>query len=233
MARIFVAEDEPLASAKLKLFLQKLEETDVRVFDNGMSLLARLTEETPDVLFLDIQMPGATGVEVMERLKYSEKKIQIIVTSAFEQYALESFNYNVTDYLLKPYTLDRLRVALEKAKTNIRLLQLDKQVNTESISFRCDGKTVKVPVSEIVSLESLKDYVRISGVDGQKWVTMGTMSSFEDKLPEDFIRVHRSFIVNINHIVEFNSQTITVVGGAQIAIGRTYREQFENLLPKK
>ena len=234
MLNIFIAEDEPLAAAKLKLFLQKLGETDVRVFDNGVSLLARLTEEIPDVLLLDIHMPGATGMQVMERIGLTKQNtMQIIVTSAYEQYALESFNYNVTDYLLKPYTLERLRVALEKAKTNIRLLNLDKQTSAEVITVRCDGKSVIIPVQDIVLLESLKDYVRIVTSDRQKRITMGTLGSFADKLPEDFVRIHRSYLININHLSEYNSQTVTMLDGSQISIGRTYREQFESILPKK
>ena len=234
MLNIFIAEDEPLAAAKLKLFLQKLGETDVRVFDNGVSLLARLTEETPDVLLLDIHMPGATGMQVMERIGLSKQNtVQIIVTSAYEQYALESFNYNVTDYLLKPYTFERLRVALEKAKTNIRLRNLDKQASAEVITVRCDGKSVIIPVQDIVLLESLKDYVRIVTSDRQKRITMGTLGSFADKLPEDFVRIHRSYLININHLSEYNSQTVTMLDGSQISIGRTYREQFESILPKK
>ena len=234
MLNIFIAEDEPLAAAKLKLFLQKLGETDVRVFDNGVSLLARLTEEIPDVLLLDIHMPGATGMQVMERIGLSKQNtVQIIVTSAYEQYALESFNYNVTDYLLKPYTFERLRVALEKAKTNIRLRNLDKQTSAEVITVRCDGKSVIIPIQDIVLLESLKDYVRIVTSDRQKRITMGTLGSFADKLPEDFVRIHRSYLININHLSEYNSQTVTMLDGSQISIGRTYREQFESILPKK
>ena len=234
MLNIFIAEDEPLAAAKLKLFLQKLGETDVRVFDNGVSLLARLTEEIPDVLLLDIHMPGATGMQVMERIGLTKQNtMQIIVTSAYEQYALESFNYNVTDYLLKPYTFERLRVALEKAKTNIRLRNLDKQTSAEVITVRCDGKSVIIPVQDIVLLESLKDYVRIVTSDRQKRITMGTLGSFADKLPSDFVRIHRSYLININHLSEYNSQTVTMLDGSQISIGRTYREQFESILPKK
>lgn len=231
--KIFIAEDEPLASAKLKLFLQKLGETNVYVFDNGLSLLAKISEEVPETLFLDIHMPGATGMQVMDLMQQKGiKGTQIIITSAYEQYALDSFNFNVTDYLLKPYTLDRLSQALEKARTNIRLLSLDKQVNSETISFRCEGRTIIVPVSEIVSLESLKDYVRIVTTDGQKRLTLGTLGSFEERLPKEFIRVHRSFIINLNHIVEIGNQSVIMLGGVEIAIGKTYREQFGNVFLK-
>lgn len=232
---IYIAEDEPLASAKLKLFLQKLGENgDIRIFDNGISLLAALQDEQPEVLFLDIQMPGVTGMQVLERMKeIGIKNTQIIITSAFDQYAIQSFGFSVTDYLLKPYTLDRLKQALEKAKTNIRLQALDKQVNTHVLTVRIDGRNVIIPTSEIVYLEALKDYVRIVTCDGQKRMTLGTMSSFETKLTDDFMRVHRSFIINLNHIQEYNCQTVTMLGKLEIGIGKTYREQFEKLLSQK
>jgi len=232
---IYIAEDEPLASAKLKLFLQKIgEKGEIRVFDNGISLLASLQDSLPDILFLDIQMPGANGMQVLERMaEIGLKSTQIIITSAFEQYALQSFGFSVTDYLLKPYTLDRLKQAVDKAKNNIRLQSLDKQINTCTISVRVDGRNVMIPSNEIVYLESLKDYVRIVTNDGQKRLTLGTLSSFEEKLTDDFLRVHRSFIINLNHILDFNSQTVTMLGKLEISIGKTYREQFDKLLSKK
>lgn len=233
MLSIFIAEDEPLAAAKLKLFLQKLGETDIRVFDNGIMLLANLSDETPDVLFLDIHMPGATGMQILERISQSQTSIQVIITSAYEQYALDSFNFNVTDYLLKPYTFDRLRTALDKAKTNIRLRSLDKQASAEAITIRCDGLNVIIPPRDIVLVESLKDYVRIVTTDRQKRITLGTLASFVEKLPADFVRIHRSYLININHLQAYTSQTVTMIDGSQIAIGRTYREQFEALLSKK
>lgn len=231
---IFIAEDEPLAAAKLKLFLQKLGEIDIRVFDNGVSLLACLADATPDILFLDIHMPGATGMQVMERISQSgnQRRIQIIITSAYEQYALDSFNYNVTDYLLKPYTLDRLRLALEKARNNIRLQNLDRQASAETIVIKCDGSNVIVALPDIVLIESLKDYVRIVTSDGQKFVTMGTLASFEERLPESFLRIHRSFLINLNHLEAFNSQIVKMADGSQITIGRTYREHFDEIISK-
>lgn len=230
---IFIAEDEPLAAAKLRLFLQKLGETDTLVFDNGISLLAHLTEETPDVLFLDIQMPGATGIDVMKRMQQLNSNVQIIITSAFEQYAIESFQFSVTDYLLKPYSIERLSQALTKARNNIRLQNLDRQTKAETISIRCEGRNVIIPTAEIISLESLKDYVRITTTDGQKRITLGTLGQFEERLNKNsFVRIHRSFIINLGHLTEFSSQSVIMFGRTEIPIGKTYREQIEKLFKK-
>lgn len=237
--KLYIAEDEPLAAAKLKLFLGKLGEDDICVFDNGISLLAAIKSDfeagtLPSAMFIDVQMPGMTGMQVLDNLKNSSiNGIQVVVTSAYDQYALESFGYNVTDYLLKPYSLDRLRQALDKVKNNIRLNALDNQSNKDVITIRSDGKNVIVPVLDIICLEALKDYVRLYTIDGQKRLVLGTLSSFEEKLPADFIRVHRSYIINISHITDFNNQSVTLHNGMAIAVGKTYREQIDKLLNKK
>ena len=224
MLNIFIAEDEPLASAKLKMFLQKLGETNSMIFDNGISLLAKLTEETPDILFLDIQMPGKTGMQVMEAISArGYKNIQIIITSAFDQYAIQSFNFNVTDYLLKPYTLERLQQALAKAKNNIRLKNLDEQVNQDVITVKSDGREINIPLADILYFAALKDYTRIMLVNHNRIITLGTLSSFENKLSQDFHRIHRSFFINTKYIKEKTGHSITMTNDFVISIGKTYR----------
>lgn len=227
MLNIYIAEDEPLAFAKLKLFLQQTgEATLIRHFDNGVALLAALdTEAAPDLLFLDIQMPGMTGMEVLERLTGN---FPIIITSAYEQYALPSFGFNVTDYLLKPYTPQRLAQALTKAKEQIRLHRLDQQQST--ITVKCEGKTEVLPLQDIICIESLRDYVRINLDGNRPKLVLETLSSFEQMLPEtDFVRVHRSYIINIHWIVSFDRQTVGLRNGLQVPIGKTYKEQFERI----
>ena len=160
--RIFIAEDEPLAAQKLQLFLQKLGEEDTIVFDNGTKLVEALkTLTTPDLLFLDIQMPGLTGIEVLQHLQKQgqtsrNKDLKVIITSAYDQYAIDGFNFGVADYLLKPYTLDRLRQALAKVRPE------------PSVSIRVDGRTVPIRVIDIVSLAAQKDYTEFTLADGRK-----------------------------------------------------------------
>lgn len=226
MLNIFIAEDEPLAAAKLKMFLQKLGETQCMHFEDGISLLAMLEKEKPEVLFLDIQMPGATGLQVMEKINMlGYKNIQIIITSAYDQYAIDSFNYNVTDYLLKPYTLERLESALTKAKNNIRLLNLDERINQDIITIKCEGRSVNISLNDIIYFESLKDYVKIVLHDNRKLLTLGTLSSFENRLNEDFSRVHRSYIINKKAITETDGHSVTMSNGFNISIGKTYRSK--------
>lgn len=224
--RIIIAEDEPLASAKLKLFLEKLGEgKDVMIYDNGIAVAAALQDEQPDILFLDIQMPGLTGMEVLAA--GNTNRTQVIITSAYDQYALPAFGFQVTDYLLKPYTMERLRVALEKAKEAIRLRKLDKFHNASTLSIRTEGRQEMIATADILLLESLKDYVRLTLNNGQHRMVLGTMSSFEEQLPEgDFTRVHRSFIINRNAIKAIDGNEITMSNGQVIPVGRTYKKNF-------
>lgn len=235
--KIFIAEDEPLAAAKLKVFLEKLGEGgDISLFDNGITAMAALTKEIPDLMFLDIQMPGLTGMQILERLSSNNAattqggRPYIVITSAYDQYAIDSFAYDVTDYLLKPYSLDRLRVAVDKARNRIRLQQLDSQINATTLSVRCDGRTEILSTNDIISLESLKDYVRITTRNGRHLMVLATMGSLMEQLPaDDFARIHRSYIINVNEITAIGAQSVAMSDGSEIAIGKTYKENISQL----
>lgn len=220
--KIYIAEDEPLAAAKLKLFIEKLGEgPDITLLDNGINTLAALRNEVPDILFLDIQMPGITGMEILESIELD--RTQVIITTAYDHYALPAFSFNVTDYLLKPYTIERLKVALEKAKNTLRLQQLDMQVNASTITIKYDGKTEVISTSEIVSLYADKDYTHFALRDGSRRMVLGTLSSFESQLPDDFMRIHRSTIINRNAVVSTEGYNVNLCDGQQVAVGKTYR----------
>lgn len=236
--RIFIAEDEPLAAAKLKLFLDKLGEgQDVTHFSDGLQLSAALNnsdEPKPDLLFMDIQMPNMTGLDVLKQL--GESTFPIILTTAFDQYALDGFNFGVTDYLLKPYTLERLKQALQKARrmmpaTEDSVSVTAPQTSIASISVRCEGRNELVEVANIESLEALKDYTRLTLTDGRQLTTLGTLTSMEQQLPsETFIRVQRSYVVNLKRVQSYNMQSLRLVSGIEIPIGKTYREEVHSSL---
>lgn len=227
MLNIFIVEDEPLAADKLHLFLKRMEEVRVvRIFHDGVSALCALEQDKPDMIFLDIEMPGITGIEFMEKLP-AVSQPQIIITSAYEKYALPSFNFNVADYLLKPYTFTRLKQAFDKARENIRLRALDEQRRRQSITVRTEGRTEIVATEDILVIEALKDYVRIITTT-KKMMIHTTLTSFEAALPKDgFIRVHRSFIINRRHLTGYDKNNAVLDNRLTVAIGKTYREQFE------
>ena len=225
--KIYIAEDEPLAAQKLQFFLQKLGERaeDITLFGDGVSLMREIVVSPhPDLLFLDIQMPGLTGLEVLRQLQddgidASSGGLKVIITSAYDQYAIDGFNFGVADYLLKPYTLERLSQALSKVRTEPML------------SIRCDGRTERIRVSDIVCLESAKDYTCFTLSDGRRMMTLGTLSGFEQQLPSTlFARVQRSYIVGIKHVRSFNSQSVILSTGIEAPVGKTYRESFEQAM---
>lgn len=230
MFNIFIVEDEPLAAEKLHLFLKRMDKIgSIRIFHDGIAALCAWEEEKPDILFLDIEMPGISGIEFMEKVGNTAPS-QIIITSAYEKYALPSFNFNVADYLLKPYTFPRLKQAFDKACENIRLRALDERDKRQNITVRTEGRTEIISPADILVIEAVKDYVRIIATD-KKMMIHTTLTSFETMLPkENFIRVHRSFIINRNHVTGYDKNSTVLDNRITIAIGKTYREQFENLM---
>lgn len=221
--KIYIAEDEPLAAQKLMFFLQKLgiPVEDITHFDNGVVLIEHLKgNNCPDLLFLDIQMPGMTGLEVLTHLQDQNAGIdrlpKVIITSAYDQYAIDGFNFGVSDYLLKPYTLSRLQQALAKVRVE------------PTLSIRCDGRTERVKVSDIVCLLSNKDYTCVVLSDGRRLMTIATLSGFEQQLPpQSFARVQRSYVVALKHVKSYDSQSVLLDNGEEVPMSRTYRESFE------
>lgn len=234
----YISEDEPLAAAKLKLFLEKEGNiSPITIFPDGASLLDALQINKPDILFLDIEMPQVNGIEVLRSINEHDRP-QIIITSAYEKYALASFDFQVTDYLLKPYTIDRLHQALVRAKEAIefkKILQTAKQTRVEqekgqTITIRTDRKNEIVSIQEIIYLESLKDYTAISTTE-KRMLTLNSITLFEQQLPSPpFVRIHRSYIINLSHLESYTRKEVVMDNGEQISIGPKYKDQFEHLV---
>ncbi len=224
---VWIADDEPLALQKLNLFLGQADDITVeREFSDGVSMLAALLDEhdRPDCLITDIQMPGMTGIEVLERLPY---RLPIIVTTAWEQYALPSWTLNVTDYLLKPYSRERLNMALSRVREALRLQSLDKAHPQNILQLKSQGLTMPVDLSEVACLEARGDYVQFIRPNLKPVLVSGTLSAFESLLPDtDFVRVHRSFIVNLHYIQTVSPKEIVLRGNKKIPVGRTYKDKI-------
>lgn len=236
--KIFIAEDEPLAAAKLKLFLEKLGEgQDISIFSDGESLFTALNDgKQPDLLFMDIQMPRFTGLDVLSKLP--ERHFPIILTTAYDRYAIDGFNYGVADYLLKPYTLERLKQALQKAKMIAQITTVDRPAQEKEeadrktiIIIRSEGQNQLVEISAIDCLEADKDYTLIHLTDGRQLSTLGTLSSLEQQLPADsFVRIQRSYVVNLNKVKSYTAQSVTLQSGLSVPVGKIYRDTFMTAL---
>jgi two-component system LytT family response regulator len=198
-----------------------------------------LQTNSADLIFVDINMPDMTGVEFVQTL---ETPAMVIFTTAYAEYAIEGFKLSAIDYLLKPFGLKDITRAAEKAQSLYELLQLQEQLNgdvlqeepTENaedgvLSVHADRKTHLVKMSNIVYLESAGEYVRLHLVDGTKLVTLFRLKNMESELQSSqFMRVHRSYIINLNHISGYTKGRVFLSNDDYVPIGENYKEQFMN-----
>lgn len=231
-----VVDDEPLAISVLQDYIGQLETlTLAGTCSNAVEALLFLQKNKVDLLFLDIQMPKLSGIDFLKTLPNRPK---VIFTTAFREYALEGFELNVLDYLLKPIPFDRFLVAINKyysagasAGTLPALLVPAGQesVADHFIYLKSDKKMVKVFLREILYIESLKDYVKVKTASGEI-VSYQRISYLEEKLPDRrFLRIHRAFIIATDKIRSFNSSMIEV-GGKELPIGRQYKSEVMKAL---
>lgn len=235
MIRCIAIDDEALA---LELLEDNICRTPflklLKSFTSGFEALEFLRQEPVELIFLDIRMPDLTGLQL---LKVLQPKPLVILITAYEKYALEGFELDVVDYLLKPVSYERFLKAVSKARELILLKRAaialgNKEETAPSPGFifvKSDYKQFRIEFSEILYIEGLKDYVKI--YTGPKPViTQMSMKAITEKLPEkDFIRVHRSFIINIHRIQYVHRMQIRI-GNKDIPIGENFREQFFNAI---
>jgi DNA-binding LytR/AlgR family response regulator len=220
-----IVDDEPIAIRVIAGYIEKINDIEIiGTFTNAIDALSFLRESSIDLIFLDIQMPGINGLELIKSIA---KPPQVIFTTAFRNYAVDAFEIDAIDYLLKPIPFDRFLKAINKFFDSHKQIVTEKAYNNESdyLILKADKKNHKVKVSEILYIESLDDYVMVHTLIG-KLVCYLRLSNLEDSLSiySNFLRVHRSFIINANFISVFTSCNLEIKG-KQIPIGRSYREQ--------
>lgn len=227
----YIIDDEPIAIEIIESYLQRLEGFSVEgKFTNPIKAFEALQQKPVDLIFLDIQMPALTGLEFLRSLRV---KPEVILTTAYREFALEGFELDVADYLLKPISFDRFLKAIGKFQARERKAEshvLPKIQAPEGeaphIFVRADRKNVKVLLDDILYLESLKDYVRIVTSQG-KITTKETITHFEEALPKErFLRVHRSFIVAKDKITAHSADGLDI-GKVPIPVGRMYKLAVE------
>lgn len=227
MHTCYIIDDEPIALEIIGTYLQRLEGFSVQgAFTNPVKAFEALQQQPVDLIFLDIQMPGLTGLEFLRALPV---KPAVILTTAYREFALEGFELDVLDYLLKPVPFERFLKAIGKfraqaARRDTPALPRAPSPDGEPphLFVRADRKNVKVLLDDILYLESLKDYVRIATPAG-KITTKETISHFEELLPGDrFLRVHRSFIVAKDKITAHSADGLEI-GKTPIPVGRMYK----------
>ncbi|MFK7937588.1 MAG: LytR/AlgR family response regulator transcription factor [Saprospiraceae bacterium] len=239
MINVIIVDDEPLAQDVLETYVQKLPNLNlVQKCSNALEANAALKAQDVDLMFLDIQMPQLTGIDFLKSL---DKAPEVIFTTAYPNYAIEGFELNAIDYLLKPISLDRFMKAVNKAEQQIELKrgsQTAAPSGPEAPDFifvKADKKLVKVKYDDIIYIEGLKDYVIIR-MDSGRVITLQTMKSLEAKLPVGlFKRIHRSYIVAIDKIQAVVGNMVEVKEKGQVKhlpIGKNYREELLGIVNK-
>ncbi|MBP7274058.1 MAG: response regulator transcription factor [Saprospiraceae bacterium] len=237
MTNIIIVDDEPLALEVLETYIERLPEVNlVRSCSNAIEANEVLKNNNIQLMFLDIQMPQLTGIDFLKSL--SQPPL-VIFTTAYSNYAVEGFELNAVDYLLKPISFERFLKALNKAAEQIKKRE-QPNIHTDNdtvdhIFVKSDKRLVRVKFDEMVYIEGLKDYVIIKTETG-RIITLQTMKSLEEKLPQHlFKRVHRSFIVNIDKIVAVDGNMLEVNEKGkpkQIPIGKNYRDELLEFIEK-
>lgn len=225
MIEAIALDDEPLALEVLEGYCAEVDFLKLpKTFTQANEAKKYLSKYPVDLLFLDVRMPAISGIDFYKGL---EQSTMVIFTTAHSKYALDGFNLNAVDFLLKPYSQERFMTAVNKANDFYTHLH-NKTQKSNHIFVRSEYSLMKIAVDEILYIEGLADYLKIHLRQGKPIIARMPMKSILEKLPQDFIRVHRSFIVPISKIEGVRSKTITI-SGLQIPIGISYLEAFEKV----
>ena len=237
MIRVLAIDDEPLALKQLESYIAKVPYLElVAACRSALEARRVLGEQPVDAMFLDINMPDISGMEFVRALPHPPL---VVFTTAYSEYAVEGFRVNAVDYLLKPFALAEFIAAAEKLK-----LRLGAETRPETppparpqedaIFFKTDYKTVRVRLDEIRYIEGMSEYVKVWR-DGTKepLIVLVSLRSLEERLPrERFMRVHRSYIINLSRIREVSREGVVLEGGTILPVGESYRQEFKDYLSR-
>lgn len=230
--KCLIIDDEPLAVNVVKNYLEQIEDAElVNSFNNAIDALNFLKNNKIDLIFLDINMPILDGLNFIKSLK---KPPLIIITSAYTEFAIDAYEFDVIDYLVKPYEFHRFMKAINKVYSRLDINNATNPVkNTRQYLFiKIDKKKMKkIFLDEILVIESLKDYLKINTTNG-KFLIHSTLSSFTDLLPKNnFIRIHRSYTIAMNKIDAVEGNSIEI-DGMRYVIGRSYINEVKDIILK-
>lgn len=224
--KCIIVEDEPLAVNILKDYIGQIPFLELTaVCSDAISAMQKLNENHFDLMFLDLHLPKMKGLDFLSALKNPPK---VIITTAYHEFAVESYRYQVMDYLLKPIEFERFVMAVQKALPTHPPKENPTENEPEFLFFTVNKKRAKISVKEILYIESQKENIKIV-LKEKTIITRHSISELEKKLPPDFIRIHRSFIVSKSKIDFFDSQDVEIQGN-QIPIGRNYKNYIKSLL---
>ena len=246
MIRCIAIDDEPLALRQVKNYIERIEKLDlVALCSNAIEAQELLKQEQVDLLFVDINMPDINGIDFVRGL--TDPPL-VIFTTAYSEYALDGFRLNAVDYLLKPFSFDDFSRAAEKACSLRELHRMrderaasvstiesidEASDNNDYISIKSDYKVNLVRYNDIIYIESVGEYIRLHLKDGSKLTTLFRLKNMETELPQkNFMRVHRSYIVNIDYVSSFARGKIYLSNGDYVPISINYRDTFREHFEK-
>ncbi|MBQ5861218.1 MAG: response regulator transcription factor [Alistipes sp.] len=246
MIRCIAIDDEPLALRQIKSYIERVEKLElVALCSNAIEAKELLKTEQVDLLFVDINMPDINGIDFVRGLTNPPL---VIFTTAYSEYALEGFRLNAVDYLLKPFSFDDFSRAAEKACSLRELHRMrderaasvstiesidEASDNNDYISIKSDYKVNLVRYNDIIYIESVGEYIRLHLKDGSKLTTLFRLKNMETELPQkNFMRVHRSYIVNIDYVSSFARGKIYLSNGDYVPISINYRDTFREHFEK-
>jgi two-component system, LytTR family, response regulator len=221
--RCIAIDDEPLALDLMESYISKIPYLQLKgLYNNALQALELVCQQEIDLIFLDINMPDVLGIDFVKGMK---KPPMIVFVTAHEQYALQGFEVNAIDYLLKPVSFERFMVATEKAYSNF--------MNTlpayDFIFVKSEHNVIKIELKNIHYIEGYKDYVKIITSDPKSILTITTFKAMEEMLPPTFIRVHKSFIISVDKIISIRRGRI-LVKDKYLPIGDSYKDAFNKIV---
>ncbi|PQJ80119.1 LytR/AlgR family response regulator transcription factor [Polaribacter porphyrae] len=223
--KCIIADDEPIARQILENYIDAFPYLNlVASCKNAFEVLEVLQEKQVDILFLDINMPKLSGLSLLKTL---QKSPNVIITTAYPEFALEGFELAVTDYLVKPFSLERFMQAVQKVSKNMvsETVVINKQEETvKSIFVKSDKKIIKLNFDEIYHAEAYGNYVKIFA--DKMILTPQTLSDFLKKLSKDFIRIHKSYLINFNHLKMIDGNQVILNNDTKIPVGKSYKKEL-------
>lgn len=227
MTTCIIVDDERPARDLMQLHLAGLNDFELTAtFDNALDAFNFLQRTAVDLIFLDIQMPKLSGLELIKSLKTCPK---IILTTAFREHAVEAFELDVLDYLIKPVTQERFMKAISKftyySTIHLEKTKIPNSFETAYIFLKVGKEQLRIFLKDILYVEGFKDYIKVH-TPGKVFITFERLSYMEEKLPENkFVRIHKSFIVSLDRITKYNAEQIKI-GETSLAIGRVFKNGF-------
>jgi len=225
MIRVIIVDDDELCVSVIEDMISQLDDfICIETFQNALDAYNYLEANDVDVVFLDVEMPKMGGIELLKSLK---KSPMVVMITSHEEFALESYEYNVTDFLKKPAEWSRFLKTIEKIRKEFLDLaaQLLESSDQEHVFIKTDSKLVQLNLSQVLWVEALGNYIRVH-TEEDKYTVLSTMKEIEAKLPaKDFIRVQRSFIIRVDKVKAIEDNYI-IIKDKEIHIGKSYKEDF-------